>query len=135
MATRKTTKAVAPKGFRKIENHLAGFWKPELPGQIMQGIVGTAVEVRGVDDKPNTFFSFKITNLESGPVVDKDGKKVKIEEGMMIGVGGAMLLTFLRGREGREVYLSYDGLGPKKPGQSAPRMYLTFERDSGTPED
>lgn len=132
MASKKTTKAAAPSGFKKIENHLAGFWKPELQGQVMQGVVGEAIETRGIDDKPNTFYSLKITNAEiSGPVVTKEGKKIDLENGMMIGIGGKMLMTFLQGHQRREVYLIYDGMGPKKPGQSAPRMYLTYERETG----
>ena len=48
--------------------------------------------------------------------------------GQIVGVGGKMLLAFLRGREGTEVYLVYAGLGKKKPGQSAPKMFETYEK-------
>ncbi len=136
MATRKYTKRSVkrssgngmPGGFRKVDTHLAGFWKPEIAGQSVQGLVGEAIEVQGVDGKVNTFYSLTLTTNDGGPVVGKDGKKIEIGQGMMIGVGGKMLLIFLRGREGKEVYLTYTGLGPKKPGQNAPKMFDTFER-------
>jgi hypothetical protein len=133
MAARKKmsrTLANTPRGFRKVETHLAGFWKPEIAGQSIQGLVGEAVDVQGTDGKLNTFYSLTLTDDLGGPIIGKDGKKIKHEKGMMVGIGGKMLLIFLRGREGKEVYLSYDGLGPKKPGQNAPKMFNTFERDS-----
>jgi len=134
-AKRKYTKrangsnGAAPAGFRKIETHLVGFWKPTLAGQSVQGIVGDSVDVQGGDGKVNTFYSLTLTTNDGGPIVAKDGKKVEVGEGQMIGVGGKMLLVFLRGREGKEVYLTYQGLGPKKPGQNAPKMFDTFEKD------
>lgn len=128
-ATRRSNGA-QPVGFRKVETHLAGFWKPEIPGQSVQGIVGEAVEVQGKDGKINVFYSLTLTTNDGGPIKGKDDKRVEVGEGQMIGVGGKMLLIFLRGREGKEVYISYTGLGPKKPGQNAPKMFDTFERDS-----
>ena len=119
-----------PAGFKKVETHLAGFWKPEIPGQSVQGVVGEAIEVQGADGKLNTFYSLTLTTNEAGPIKDKGDKKVDVGEGQMIGIGGKMLLIFLRGREGKEVYLTYTGLGPKKPGQSAPKMFDTFEREA-----
>ena len=131
MATKKANQLVpAPRGFRKVETHLAGFWKPEHAGQSIQGIVGEAVEVKGKDDKINTFYTLKLTSIEGGPIRTADDKPVEMSEGMMIGIGGKMLLIFLRGREGKEVYLTYAGLGPKKPGQNAPKLFNTFERES-----
>lgn len=136
MATKKATKRSTngnggvPPGYKKVETHLAGFWKPEIAGQSIEGVVGEAVEVRGKDDaKPNTFYTLRITG-HAAPIRTADDKKVDPEPGMMVGVGGKMLLIFLRGREGKEVYISYKGLGPKKPGQNAPKMFETFERDS-----
>lgn len=120
--------STAPAGFTKVETHLAGFWKPEIAGQSVQGIVGEAVDVKGKDDKINTFYTLRLTE-HGGPIKTADDKKVEPEAGMMIGVGGKMLLIFLRGREGREVYITYTGLGPKKPGQNAPKMFDTFERE------
>jgi hypothetical protein len=128
-ATRRASNGSSPAGFRKVETHLAGFWKPEIPGQSVQGIVGEAVEVQGKDGKLNTFYSLTLTTNDAGPIKGKDDKRVEVGEGQMIGVGGKMLLIFLRGREGKEVYISYTGLGPKKPGQNPPKMFDTFERD------
>ena len=118
----------APSGYRKVETHLAGFWKPEISGQSIEGVVGEAVEVKGKDDKINTFYTLKITG-HAAPIKTADDKKVEPTEGMMVGIGGKMLLIFLRGREGKEVYITYKGLGPKKPGQNAPKLFETFERD------
>jgi hypothetical protein len=122
------TNGTTPPGFRKIETHLAGFWKPEIAGQSVQGLVGEAVEVQGKDGKTNVFYSLTLTNNDSGPIRGKDDKKIEVGEGQMIGIGGKMLLIFLRGREGKEVYITYTGLGPKKAGQNAPKMFDTFER-------
>lgn len=118
-------------GFRKVETHLGGFWKPTHDGQHLRGIVGQAVEVKGKEDKMNTFFTLILTSTEGGPIFGGEGgdKKIAMEQGMIVGVGGKMLLTFLRGREGKEVLLVYRGLGPKKAGQNAPKLYDTYERD------
>lgn len=118
-----------PEGFRKIETHLAGFWKPEIEGQSVQGIVGEAVEVQGKDNKVNVFYSLTLTTDQGGPIVGKEkGKPIDCVPGQMIGVGGKMLLIFLRGREGKEVYITYTGLGPEKPGQNPAKLFDTFER-------
>jgi hypothetical protein len=118
-----------PAGFRKIETHLVGFWKPAIEGQSVQGTVGEAVEVAGQDGKINIFYSLTLTSAEGGPIKTKDDKTVAIEIGQMVGVGGKMLLIFLRGREGKEVYITYTGLGPAKKGQNPPKMFDTFERE------
>lgn len=129
-ATHRATNGHAPAGFRKIETHLAGFWKPEIPGQSIRGIVGEAVEVQGKDGKLNTFYSLTLTTNDGGPIKGKDDKRVEVGEGQMVGLGGKMLLVFLRGREGKEVFITYTGLGPKKPGQSAPKMFDTYEAEA-----
>lgn len=118
-----------PAGYVKVETHLAGFWKPEIPGQAIEGVVGEAVDVKGKDDKINTFYTLKVTG-HAAPIRTADDKKIEAESGMMIGVGGKMLLIFLRGREGKEVYITYSGLGPKKAGMNAPKMFETYERPS-----
>lgn len=129
-ATAATTKIAAPKGFRKVETTLAGFWKPELPGQAIQGVVGQVVSIRGVDGKENEFYTLKITDEEiSAPVVDKEDNPVQLDHGSMIGVGGKMLLTFLREHTGKEVHIVYRGLGIAKKGQNPPKMFDTFARE------
>ena len=127
---RKTNNAKIIPGFRKIETHLIGFWKPEIAGQMVQGLVGDAVEAVGPDGKANTFYSLTVTTPDGGPIKDKDGKKIEVAPGQMIGVGGKMLIPFLRGREGKEVVLEYIGLGKKKTGLNPPKMFDTYERDS-----
>lgn len=131
MAAKKKLHGKAPTipGFKKVETHLGGFWKPTQDGQNLQGIVVQAVEVKGKEDKTNTFYTVQLTNDASAPIKDGEDRTIKAETGMIVGVGGKMLLTFLRGREGKEVLLVYRGLGPKKAGQNAPKMYDTYERD------
>jgi hypothetical protein len=118
-----------PEGFTKIETNLIGFWKPEQPGQFVRGYVGEAVEKIGVDGKPNVFYSLTLTVDDAGPFETREKKAVEATAGQMIGVGGKMLLIFLRGREGKEVYVSYTGLGPAKRGQNPPKMFDTYEAD------
>lgn len=125
---RTNANGTAPEGFRKVETHLAGFWKPEIVGQSVQGTIGEAVEVQGKDSKVNVFYSLTLTSDQGGPIVGKDGKKIPTIPGQMVGVGGKMLLIFLRGREGKEVYITYAGLGPEKAGQSPAKLFDTFER-------
>lgn len=121
----------APAGFKKIETRLAGFWKPEGEGEFIQGIVGSPIEARGADGKPNQFFPLRLTIAEQGLSVESsDGKPLEeLAEGLMVGIGGKMLLGFLSDHVGKEVYLVYRGLGKAKPGQSAPKMYDTYARE------
>jgi len=123
--------ALAPPGFRKVETTLAGFWKPEIEGQSVQGIVGEAIEQQGKDGKSNVFYLLTLTTDDAAPIKDKSEKTIAVSAGQMIGVGGKMLLIFLRGREGKEVFITYTGLGPKKAGQNAPKLFDTFEREDG----
>lgn len=122
----------APKGFKKVETAIAGFWKPAKVGQSLQGVVGHQVETKGADGKANVYFVVRLTSEESGPIARNSdgkggGKAVKPAIGMLVGVGGRTLQTFLKEREGREVFLSYAGLGEAKRGQNPPKLYETFE--------
>lgn len=119
----------APEGFTKIETNLIGFWKPEIPGQFVRGYVGEAVEKIGVDGKPNVFYSLTLTADDAGPFETREKRPIEATSGQMVGLGGKMLLIFLRGREGKEVYVSYTGLGPAKRGQNPPKMFDTYEAD------
>ncbi len=118
--------SAVPAKFRKVETSLAGFWKPDGPGECLQGIVGPAIEVQTANGL-NTFFTLRLTSTEGGPIESADDKTVKPELGMIVGVGGKMLAMFLREREGREVFLVYKGKGKAKPGQSAPKLFETYE--------
>lgn len=117
----------APKGFKKVETGISGFWKPTKGGShSVQGVVGHAVETKGADDKPNTFYMLRLTTDEGGPIVTGQNKPVKMRVGMVVGIGGRTLQTFLHENMGREVYLEYRGLGEAKKGQSAPKLFDTF---------
>lgn len=124
MASKKM--AAPPSRFRKVETSLAGFWKPEGAGECLQGIVGPAIEVTTANGL-NKFFTLRLTATEGGPIESADDKAVKPELGMIVGVGGKMLAMFLSEREGKEVLLTYRGRGKAKPGQSAPKLFDTYE--------
>lgn len=136
MAARKKKRSTsngAPEGFAKIESpHMSGFWVPTIAGQSVQGVVGESITATGRDGKPNQYYLLMLTSNDSGPVIGvENGRKRTIEvgEGMMIGVGGAVLLSLLRGREGKEILARFTGLGPKKPGKSQARMFDVYERE------
>lgn len=125
----------APAGFRKVETSLLGFWKPTAAGELIQGMVGTAIETRGADGKPNRFYPIHLTTLEASSIISQDDKEVRPTLGGMVGVSGAMLRSFLAAREGTEVVLVYKGKGKAKPGQSAPKLYETYERGESEESD
>jgi|HubBroStandDraft_2_1064218.scaffolds.fasta_scaffold00423_20 hypothetical protein len=129
MASKKRSGFETPKGFRKVETGIAGFWKPTSPGQFIVGIVGHAVETKGTDGRPNVYFTFKLADDTSGPIETGDGKVVESEAGLNIGVGGKTLQTFLQDHVGQPVWIAFRGLGAPKKGQNAPKLYDAFERD------
>lgn len=125
----------APEGFTKIEGaHISGFWKPEATGDNVRGIVGEMITGKGEDGKPNIYSLLTLTtNDVEGDVIGQDAKtkrkfKAEVGEGMVIGLSGAVLLSRLRGREGREVFIRYTGLGEKKIGKNQARLFDVFER-------
>ena len=87
--------------------------------------------MQGKDHKVNVFYSLTLTTEDGGPILGKDNKAISCMPGQMIGIGGKMLLIFLRGREGKEVYITYTGLGPQKAGQNPAKLFDTFERGEG----
>ena len=131
----------APKGFKKVETGMAGFWKPTKAGQHIRGIVGEAIETAGipvkdaegkmVPGKPNTFHTLRVLDEKSGPVQDSKEKALKVYEGMRVGIGGRVLQNFLTEYQGKEVYLEYKGLGVAKKGQSAPKLFDVYAADDG----
>lgn len=128
----KPIKVAIPDGFVEVDNSLAGFWKPTLPGQSIRGIVGHLIEAKSgrADGKMNRFYALRITDPKvSGPIVSGEGDKViETEAGALVGVGGAIILSFLAEREGQEVYLVFKGMGRAKHGQNAPKLYATYAR-------
>lgn len=128
----------APDGFIKVEGaHISGFWVPEIAGQAIRGMVGDFVTKVGVDGKPNTYCILTLTSDDlSGNFIGQDPeskrrRKVEVGAGMVVGVGGAVLLSRLKGREGREVFIRFEGLGPKVTGKNQARMYDVYERGRG----
>jgi hypothetical protein len=137
-ATKKKTKAInggasdngAPAGFRKVDGTLLGFWKPDLAGEILQGVVGARIETPGSDGKPNVFFAVTLTDSAMN-IITSDDETINAPAGSTVGVGGKMLISFLEARTGQEVALVYRGLGKAKPRQSQPRLFDTYERAEG----
>jgi hypothetical protein len=116
-----------PKHAKKVENGLQGFWKPEVEGQGLQGVVGEPIETVGADGNPNVFFAIRVTSETSGPIKSSANKLLKTEVGRLVGVGGRTLRNFLTEHKGREVVLVYTGLGEKKKGKNAPKLYDTYD--------
>lgn len=133
MAAKKVVSKIAiPSHAKKIDNALNGFWKPVEPGHALQGVVGRAVETKGADGQPNTFYMLRLTKAESGPIEATGGKPVEVEVGMVVGVGGRTLAGFFESNPGAEVILVFLGLGPKKPGKNPPKMYDTYIVDESS---
>lgn len=140
-AKKRSTTNGAPEGFAEVDNSLIGFWRPDEVGQTLQGIVSHDIETKGAEGKPNRFYAIRITDPDrcQGITTSSDEdetSEVTPERGRLVGAGGAMLLAFLAGREGQEVYLIYKGLGPKKGGKNPAKLYATYARgiDSATGE-
>lgn len=117
---------VAPHGYRKVETGIAGFWKPTEPGQSVSGVVGHRVEGE-YKGRKNVYFTFKVADDTSGPITSGDGEPVTVEGGLNVGVGGAVLQTFLAEHEGQAVHLFYTGMGTAKKGQNAPKLFDCYE--------
>jgi hypothetical protein len=129
MATKKRSTNV-PAGFKEVDNSLSGFWKPSADGESLQGIVGHMIEARNKQNengKPNRFFAIRLT--ASTTIMDTSDKMVPGEEGDLVGVGGAVLVSFLADQIGKEVFLVYKGLGRAKRGQNAPKLYATYAKE------
>lgn len=128
-AKRSNGNGAAPAGFRKVDGNLSGFWKPDLPGEMLRGVVGNRIETTGSDGKPNVFFAVTLTDTAMN-IISSDDETINAPAGSTVGVGGKMLTTFLESRAGQEVALVYRGLGKAKPRQSAPRLFDTYEREA-----
>lgn len=132
-AKRSKSENGVPEGFTKVEGvHIAGFWVPEIAGQAIQGVVGDFVTRDGVDGKPNTYCHLTLSTDDVGGKIvgqDPDTKRKRNVEGgsgMTVGVGGAVLLSRLRGNEGREAFIRFAGLGPKVKGKNQARLYDVY---------
>jgi len=132
MVTKKTSNG-APEGFVEVDNSLIGFWRPEKVGSTLQGIISHAIETTGAEGKPNLFYAIRITDPARCKEIvskdeDDDAIEVQPERGKLVGAGGAMLVAFMSGREGQEIYFIYKGLGPKKSGKNPAKLYATYAR-------
>ena len=87
------------------------------------------IVTKGAEDKDNKFYSIRITNAARCVGVMSEDKPVDVEPGILVGAGGATLLSFLAAHEGREVFLIFDGMGKKKGSKNPPKMYKTYVKD------
>jgi hypothetical protein len=142
MATRKKKvsrkgSANTPKGFRKIEKpHMAGFWIPEKEGQSVRGVIQDLVRMTSADGSPNVWYNCLLTDNDvTGEVrgyLDANRTKkgpVEVGEGEVIGLSGAVLVSLLRGQEGKEVICVFTGLGEKKANKNQARLYDVLVKD------
>lgn len=134
MASKKTaTNGAAPAGYRKVETRITGFFKPKKAGDFIEGVVGHRAESQGADGKPNIYFTFRLADDQCTCIETGNGQKVKADGGMLVGVGGRTLATFLEEHEGQAVYIVYKGLGEAKKGRNAPKLYDTYEKGEEEP--
>jgi hypothetical protein len=127
MAAKKASNG-APAGYRKVETRIQGFYKPKKAGDSIEGVVGHRAESAGSDGKPNVYYTFRLADDQCQSIRDGEDKSIKADGGMLVGVGGKTLLTFLEEHEGHAVYIVYKGLGVAKKGQNAPKLYDTYEK-------
>ena len=121
-------KAAGPSGYRKVETRIQGFFKPKKLGDFIEGVVGHRAESPGADGKPNVYYTFRLADDQCTSIRDGEDKLIKVDGGMLVGIGGKTLLTFLEEHEGQAVYIVYKGLGIAKKGQNAPKTYDTYEK-------
>jgi len=126
MAAKAKLPYTPPKGYKKVETGINGFFKPKKPGDFVSGIVGHRVEVQGKDGL-NVFYTFVLADDTSGPIVDNEDKPVESDGGLNIGVGGKTLLTFLEAHVGQKVAVYFTGMGKAKKGRNAPKLYDCYE--------
>lgn len=128
---RATADATDRSGWRKVETGIAGFWQPDQEGDEIQGIVGERCEGKGHDGRPVIYYRLKLVDDACEQVRTNEGKKVMAKEGLVVGVGGAVLRNFLEEHKGAFVLLVYKGLGEKTKGKNAPRLYDAFVSETG----
>jgi len=125
MATKKATTKTAPKGisngdapegFRTLGGGYGETWNPE-PGDVLTGIV--TAQVREVEVKRGR----KIVNTRAMEVTDADGKRHTVWDCATL----TPLMDEVQGMGadavGVAVWMKFDGLGAKKPGQNPPKLF------------
>lgn len=138
MATRKTgTRATnagngapAPAGYRKVETGIAGFWRPRELGDEIEGIVGERCEGKGADGRAVVYFRMRLADDQCERIETDEGKRVKASAGLVVGIGGAVLRTFLGERQGHAVLIRYAGMGEARKGKNAPKLFDCYEQDT-----
>ena len=146
MAAKKVAKTAASNGvgkgpgagWTKVDTRVNGFWKPDTVGQFIEGVCvqriegAPQVDSDGSPKKPNIYFAIRLSDDSSGPIKTTDGKILKVDAGHLAGVSGATLQLFLGERIGQAVHIVYKGLGKARPGQSAPKLFDTYEASPAT---
>lgn len=105
-----------PAGMRQMGGGYATTWSPVEPGDSLHGFVSAM---------PKELTLNKGTKKENVTRV----MEVTDKEGIRHGVWDSAVLSSLfneveeHGEPGQEVFIQYDGLGKKKPGQNAPKLF------------
>ena len=103
-----------PEGMEQIGAGYAQSWKPEEQKSIHGRVTGGVREVElTIRKKKQVSRCFEVTQKKSG-------------ERLTVWESAALRELFdqlVKTGEGPEVYIRYDGLGKKKPGQNAPKLF------------
>lgn len=130
MPARKAAKAKAlpqskdiPQGMKQMGGGYAPTWKPENEGDTIHGVVTEGIKVVEFTNKRKVKGKLveEVTERRVIEVTQNDsGERFAVWE------SAALVSLFDEIEEkgaGHEVYIRYDGLGKKKPGQNAPKLF------------
>ena len=107
-----------PEGFQRTGSSFAPTWNPEDVGTSLRGVVTAAVH--DVEMKPKR--GQKQGDIRRCMEVTENNTATRytVWESAML---GELFDKCAEAGEGAEVFIRYDGLGKKKPGQNAPKLY------------
>lgn len=111
-AFRKVTQSSGlPEGYQAIGG-FNPFWSPSKVGDVLEGTFGDRREI-------------KKKNPKKGEKKTQTVATITREDGEAFSIGESAMLRplFEKAEDGDTVYIEYRGLGKKKPGMNAPRMY------------
>lgn len=103
-----------PEGFETIGGGYAPTWRPEEKKTLHGPVTGGVREVEmTIGRKKQTRRCMEVT-------AKKSGERYTVWESASL---GALFDQIVETGEGPEVYIRFDGLGKKKPGQNPPKLF------------
>ena len=104
-----------PEGFEQVGGGYAPTWKPEEHGKLLHGpVTGGVREVEmTIRKKTEIRRCMEVTQK-------KTGERLTLWESAAL---AELFETIAETGEGPEVYMRFNGLGKKKPGQNAPKLF------------